>query len=86
MNFRSVNETEVDQWSNVIDVNNFEMKLPITPYRSFPSHEVSGGVRVVRGLDLLLRDNASLNVMIESVRSNSSYNKNIQVGKFILYL
>ncbi|CAN0454067.1 unnamed protein product [Ectocarpus sp. 12 AP-2014] len=49
------------EWQSVLD-EQFEMQMPITPYRSFPPQQVQGGKRVIKGLDGVIADTLSLSV------------------------
>jgi PAS domain S-box-containing protein len=53
-------------WSRFLD-KNFEMYLPVTPYRSFPPSEVHEGRRAVRGIPAIVADTASLAVLFKSI-------------------
>lgn len=64
--YRTSNEQNRSLWAELLD-EQFTLMLPITPYRSFPPSEVREGARVVRGIDAVIRDAASINVMIKSV-------------------
>jgi hypothetical protein len=63
---RASNVMDRDRWSSIIDEQH-TLTLPITPYRSFNRGEIRGGHRVVKGIDALLADTASLALLVESV-------------------
>ncbi len=63
---RASNVMDRDRWSSIIDEQH-TLTLPITPYRSFNRGEIHGGHRVVKGIDALLTDTASLALLVESV-------------------
>jgi hypothetical protein len=54
------------RWSEILS-ENFSMKLPVTPYRYFLASDVRDNARQFQGIDALIRDTASLNVMTESL-------------------
>lgn len=54
------------KWGTILDENCF-MRLPVTPYRYFPASEVVDNSRHVQGIDGIIRDTASLQVMTESL-------------------
>lgn len=49
----------------------FWLKQPVTPYRSFRRSEVQKGSRILRGIDAMIRDSASMSVMIETIGSRN---------------
>jgi hypothetical protein len=64
--YRATGELSRDKWEAILDAD-FKMLLPVTPYRSFPPEEVINGQRHVVGIDAMIRDNASLSVMVQSI-------------------
>lgn len=68
---RGSNCRDRETWAALVE-EDFELTLPITPYRSFPRSEIQGCNRVVRGLRALLADTCSLALMAESVGFGSS--------------
>eukprot|EP00401_Gymnodinium_catenatum_P073160 CAMPEP_0117610484 /NCGR_PEP_ID=MMETSP0784-20121206/81896_1 /TAXON_ID=39447 /ORGANISM="" /LENGTH=587 /DNA_ID=CAMNT_0005413887 /DNA_START=285 /DNA_END=2048 /DNA_ORIENTATION=+ len=66
--FRATAEASRKSWENVLE-ENFTLNLPITPYRSFPPAEVIDGQRIVKGIDAVIADSASLYVMLQSIVS-----------------
>lgn len=64
--FRAIAETSVSKWSTILD-ENFVFVMPITPYRSFPPSQVMNGQRLVRGVDGMIKDTASLSVLVQSI-------------------
>lgn len=64
--FRAIAETSVSKWSTILD-ENFVFIMPITPYRSFPPSQVMNGQRLVRGIDGMIKDTASLSVLVQSI-------------------
>ena len=51
-----------------ICVENVEFTLPLTPHRDFDLAEVEGDVRVVRGVDGIVADIASLRDMLDALK------------------
>ena len=63
---RTYGELDPIIWSKFLD-KNFDMTLPVTPYRSFPPTEVCEGRRLVRGIPAVIADTASLAVLFKTV-------------------
>jgi hypothetical protein len=68
---RTYGELDPIIWSKLLD-KNFEMALPVTPYRSFPPTEVSEGRRILRGIPAIIADTASLAVLFKTVGTPSN--------------
>lgn len=66
LNYRANNVRSKSQWAEVAS-DDVALLLPITPYRYFPKSEVSDGRRKLRGLEALVIDSASINLMMESI-------------------
>ncbi len=64
--YRSCNERSFDKWSHIM-ADEFVIKLPVTPYRSFPAHQVKDGVRNLTTIDDICKDTASLHVMAQNI-------------------
>lgn len=64
--YRARGELDRRRWSEILS-ENFSMKLPVTPYRYFLASDVRDNARQFQGIDALIRDTASLNVMTESL-------------------
>ncbi|CAM9669821.1 unnamed protein product [Heterosigma akashiwo] len=47
------------------------MRMPLTPYRSFPQSQVQDGARKVKGIEDVLADVASLQVMLDNLGKNT---------------
>jgi len=47
------------------------LKQPVTPYRSFRRCEIQKGSRILKGIDAMVRDSASMSVMIETIGSRN---------------
>ena len=60
-----------EQWGALLD-ENFQMTLPITPYRSFHKRDIAGSCRVVRGIEGMMADTASLVLMAECIGMGST--------------
>lgn len=60
------NEQDRALWAALLGAD-FSLTLPVTHYRScHHRNEVRGGIRVLRGVDAVMADTASLAVMIQS--------------------
>jgi len=57
-------------WATILE-ENFWMKQPVTPYRSFRRSEIQKQSRILKGIDAMIRDSASMSVMIESIGSRN---------------
>ena len=71
---RAAGEQSHHLWSEILD-SNFVFTLPITPYRSFPPHQVLDNQRYIVGIDAIISDTTSLFVMLQSLgdqRENTS--------------
>ena len=64
-------EGDARKWSTIIE-DDFWLRQPVTPYRSFRRAEVEQEFRISRGIDAVISDAASLSVMVEGVGSRSS--------------
>merc|ERR1712188_48207 len=60
------NEQNRSKWSSIVD-ENFKLILPVTPYRAFPSSEIVSTQRHIVGINALMEDCGSLNVMFQSI-------------------
>ncbi len=58
------------QWAAILD-ERFVLTLPITPFRYFHKSEIKDGRRVVSGIDAVIADTASLNLMTECIGQGS---------------
>uniref|UniRef100_A0A7S3M7F2 Uncharacterized protein n=1 Tax=Spumella elongata TaxID=89044 RepID=A0A7S3M7F2_9STRA len=70
LNFRALNSQDRAEWSELME-QDVTLTLPITPYRYFPRREIAQLNRVVRGLDEVLVDNASLALLAECIGQGS---------------
>lgn len=66
LSYRSTNMRDREKWANILD-EAFEMTLPITPYRSFPKHNIVNSSHIVTGIDAVIADSASLALMAQGV-------------------
>lgn len=64
--FRTSMETNADQWASVLE-EDFECVMPVTPYRSFPPHQVLDSRRHLTGIKAMIYDALSLHVMLQSL-------------------
>lgn len=65
------------KWATILD-ENFLLRMPVTPYRYFPASDVMQNERHVRGIDCMIRDTASLTVMVENLGRTSKEQVRIQ--------
>ncbi|KAL9184578.1 hypothetical protein ACHAXT_012548 [Thalassiosira profunda] len=63
-------ERDVGKWSTILETD-FWLKQPVTPYRSFRRCEIQKGSRILKGVDAMVRDSASMSVMIETIGSRN---------------
>ena len=70
LNCRALNSQDRAEWSELME-QDVTLTLPITPYRYFPRREITQLNRVVRGLDEVLVDNASLALLAECIGQGS---------------
>ena len=70
LSYRAQNQTSKDVWSEILD-ENVLFSLPVTPYRSYHLPEVSNNVRVLKGIDSIINDTASLALMLECMGQSS---------------
>ena len=63
---RASGERNQHMWNDILD-SNAVITLPITPYRSFPPHQVINNQRYILGVDAVIADTMSLFVMIQSL-------------------
>ncbi len=52
-------------WGELLD-ESVVLILPITPYRSFPPNQVFEGQRIIKGIDGMILDTASIGLMLQS--------------------
>jgi hypothetical protein len=79
-------ESNPRKWATIVE-DNFVLKQPVTPYRSFRRSEIENSrdreCRKSVGIDAVIADSASISVMVESVGSRSSRWKNIKRDYFL---
>jgi PAS domain-containing protein len=64
--YRSNCETDPECWEALLE-DNFVMSMPITPYRSFSPYQVSNGQRHVEGVQEMIIDTLSLDLLMQSL-------------------
>jgi PAS domain S-box-containing protein len=69
--YQSCNEQNVGKWSHIL-TSDFNVVMPVTPYRSFPAHQVKDGVRHVTTIDEICQDTASLHAMAQNLGKTPS--------------
>mmetsp|Transcript_27455 Transcript_27455/g.46070 ORF Transcript_27455/g.46070 Transcript_27455/m.46070 type:complete len:479 (-) Transcript_27455:362-1798(-) len=70
MSYRASNIKDRAMWSQILD-ESVTLVLPITPYRSFHKGEIKYSSRVLHGIDAVIVDTASLNLMAECIGQSS---------------
>jgi len=84
--FHSGNVTDLKKWNNLLE-EDFFLKQPVTPYRSFRCGEIEMSsereCRRSRGIAAILGDTTSMAVMIESVGSRSARWMQIKREEFL---
>mmetsp|Transcript_29542 Transcript_29542/g.71046 ORF Transcript_29542/g.71046 Transcript_29542/m.71046 type:complete len:660 (+) Transcript_29542:99-2078(+) len=69
--FHAECESDPNKWRAVVE-ESFWFKQPVTPFRSFRRSEVEKDCRIVRGIDAMICDAASLSVMVERIGFRSA--------------
>eukprot|EP00536_Pseudo-nitzschia_multiseries_P016975 jgi/Psemu1/292789/fgenesh1_pg.1318_\ len=82
LDYHSGNERDPSKW-NVLLENSFWMKSPVTPFRCFRRSEVDGDSRIVRGVDGMICDAASVAVMVERIGCHNARWRRIKRSDFI---
>lgn len=70
LRFHSKCESDPRKWMTLFE-DNFWLKQPVTPYRSFRRTEIEQECRLSRGVEAVIEDTASLAVMVEGIGSRS---------------
>ncbi|KAL7497888.1 hypothetical protein ACHAWT_007068 [Skeletonema menzelii] len=63
-------ERNVTKWRMILE-DDFWLKQPVTPYRSFRRCEIEKGSRITKGAEGMAEDAASMSVMIETIGSRN---------------
>eukprot|EP00546_Thalassionema_frauenfeldii_P001757 CAMPEP_0178934814 /NCGR_PEP_ID=MMETSP0786-20121207/24119_1 /TAXON_ID=186022 /ORGANISM="Thalassionema frauenfeldii, Strain CCMP 1798" /LENGTH=937 /DNA_ID=CAMNT_0020612733 /DNA_START=167 /DNA_END=2980 /DNA_ORIENTATION=- len=71
LRFHSSYESDPRKWMTILE-DDFWLKQPVTPYRSFRRAEVEQECRISRGIEAMIADAASVSVMVESIGYRSS--------------
>jgi len=71
LRFHSNYESDPRKWMTLME-DDFWLKQPVTPYRSFRRVEVEQECRISRGIEAMVSDAASVSVMVEGIGSRSS--------------
>jgi hypothetical protein len=66
LNYRASNVRDFDKWSAILN-ESFQLKIPITPFRSFHKGNIVDNSRIVTGIDGVIADSASLFLMAQGV-------------------
>lgn len=81
--FHSSFETDPRKWETILE-DNFWLKQPVTPYRSFRRTEIEQDCRISRGVQGMIADAASIAVMVEGIGSRSTRWMQIKREEFFL--
>lgn len=71
LKYRCENTRSRLQWASILD-ESFKLILPITPFRYFHKSEIRDGRRLLHGIDAVIADTASVNLMTESIGQGTS--------------
>ena len=71
LKYRCENTRSRLQWAAILD-EDFKLTLPITPFRYFHKSEIRDGRRLLHGIDAVIADTASVNLMTESIGQGTS--------------
>jgi len=63
-------ERDMEKWKTILE-EDFWLKQPVTPYRSFRRCEIQKGSRILKGIPAMIGDAASMSVMIETIGSRN---------------
>lgn len=81
LSYRAANVQDREKWSAILD-DNVVLTLPITPYRYFHHNEIKDHKRVLKGIDSVMMDTASLALMVECIDQGSdSWVGRIKLGQ-----
>ncbi len=89
LSYRAGNMQDRSKWELLLD-EAFTFTLPITPYRAFLKTEVKGSCRTVTGMDGVIRDSASIALMLQTLgQGNACWREGVLNGtgcKFTYYV
>eukprot|EP00611_Tribonema_gayanum_P020354 TRINITY_DN3697_c0_g1_i1.p2 TRINITY_DN3697_c0_g1~~TRINITY_DN3697_c0_g1_i1.p2 ORF type:complete len:399 (-),score=158.01 TRINITY_DN3697_c0_g1_i1:527-1723(-) len=74
MDLRAAGCLDEAQWSKIL-AEDFKMTMPVTPYRSFSPSDVVNNRRVLLGVDGMVADTASLQVMLDNIGTKTRKNE-----------
>eukprot|EP00638_Chattonella_subsalsa_P020194 CAMPEP_0117872960 /NCGR_PEP_ID=MMETSP0950-20121206/11410_1 /TAXON_ID=44440 /ORGANISM="Chattonella subsalsa, Strain CCMP2191" /LENGTH=696 /DNA_ID=CAMNT_0005725865 /DNA_START=34 /DNA_END=2124 /DNA_ORIENTATION=+ len=78
LDFRGRGETDISLWSSILD-EAFTMRMPLTPYRSYPQSQVAEGSRKLKGVEDIISDIASLQAMLDNLgKGTEQWKKSLQ--------
>eukprot|EP00980_Cylindrotheca_fusiformis_P024179 scaffold11589_cov117-Cylindrotheca_fusiformis.AAC.13 len=75
-------ESDPLKWAAIVE-ESFWFKQPVTPFRSFRRSEVEKDCRIVRGIDAMICEAASLSVMVERIGYRSARWQQIKCKKLM---
>jgi len=82
LNYHASYEKDTMKWKVLLE-DYFWMKEPVTPFRSFRRSEVDRDCRIVRGIDAMMCDAASMAVMVERIGCYNARWRRIKRSKFL---
>jgi len=82
LDYHAGNERDPTKWNAILE-NTFWMKQPVTPFRSFKRAEIDRDFRIVRGIDAMICDAASIAVMVERIGRNNARWRRIKRNDFL---
>jgi len=82
LNYHASYEKDTMKWKMLLE-DSFWMKEPVTPFRSFRRSEVDRDCRIVRGIDAVICDAASIAAMIERIGCYNARWRRIKRSDFL---
>lgn len=78
-------DCDIRKWGLLLE-DNFWLKQPVTPYRSFRRVEIENECRISRGIEAVVADSASMSVMVESIGSRNSRWMSLKRDEFLSWV
>jgi len=82
LDYHAGSEKDPAKWNELLE-SSFWMKEPVTPFRFFRRSEIDRGCRIVRGIDAMICDAASIGVMVERIGCHNARWRRIKRGDFL---
>jgi len=82
LKFHSEYETEERKWKTILE-DDFWLKQPVTPYRSFRRAEIEKECRITHGPEAMVAEAASMAVMMEGIGSRSARWRQVKRQEFL---